>query len=172
MVHRTARNGVFLATAKLNVVAASLHDLQFSSDAGSSWVDIPLPEELTRVSAVAVEPSGTVWVGGNEGVFATSDRGTKWTTPKNLFINSISSLFFDESSDRLTVTTAGVGTYKGIVFTVQMPDRTVSYTDTGWTLRFARPVGDHLIAATLFDGIVVQPKMIASPVTAAESASR
>jgi hypothetical protein len=34
--------------------------------------------------------------------------------------------------------------------------------DTGWNLRFARPVGDHLVAATLFDGIVVQPRMVDS----------
>jgi hypothetical protein len=38
----------------------------------------------------------------------------------------------------------------------------VSSWDTKWNLRFARPVGDHLVAATLFDGIVVQPRMVDS----------
>jgi hypothetical protein len=38
----------------------------------------------------------------------------------------------------------------------------VSWWDTGWNLRFMRPVGDHLAAATLYDGIVVQPRMVDS----------
>jgi len=50
---------------------------------------------------------------------------------------------------------------------VQLPELQVSFADTGWNLRFARPMGDHLIAATLFDGIVVQPKMVISPMAEA-----
>ncbi|MEO6910721.1 MAG: hypothetical protein ABI158_07340, partial [Edaphobacter sp.] len=49
-----------------------------------------------------------------------------------------------------------------IVYAVHLPDRTVKYWSTGWSLRMARPVGDHLVGATLFDGIVVQPRMVAS----------
>ncbi len=162
----------YMAAAKQNVVAASLQSLQFSSDSGASWVALPLPELLSRVAAIAVEPSGTVWVGGREGVFVSSDGGQMWLTPKNLYVNSVSSLYYDEATDRVTLTTGGLDTYNGIVFTVQLPERTVTYANAGWTLRFARPVGDHLVAATLFDGIVVQPKMIASPVVAAESAKR
>jgi hypothetical protein len=44
--------------------------------------------------------------------------------------------------------------------------------DTGWSLRFVRPVGDHLVAGTLFDGIVVQPKMVDSPEPAETRAAR
>jgi hypothetical protein len=38
----------------------------------------------------------------------------------------------------------------------------VTSWDTGWSLRFVRPVGDYLVGATLFDGIVVQPRMVDS----------
>ncbi len=162
----------FMAAAKENVVAASLVAAAFSSDAGVSWVPVGVPENLTRISAVAVEPSGTIWLGGREGVFVSSDGGAHWTTPKNLYVTSISSLYYDDVSDRITLTTAGNNTYNGLVFTVQLPQQTISYTDAGWTLRFARPVGDHLVAATLFDGIVVQPKTLPSPVPQAESAAR
>ncbi len=162
----------FMAAAKQNVVAASLNAIQFSSDAGTSWVPIRMPETLTRVAAVAVEPTGTIWVGGREGVFVTLDGGNHWSTPKNLYVNSVSSLFYDEATDRVTLTSGGGGPYNGYVFTVQLPQRTITYTDAGWTLRFARPVGDHLVAATLFDGMVVQPKMIPAPVAGPQSALR
>ena len=38
----------------------------------------------------------------------------------------------------------------------------MQYWNTGWNLRLVRPVGDHLVGATLFDGIVVQPRMVDS----------
>jgi hypothetical protein len=37
--------------------------------------------------------------------------------------------------------------------------------DAGWKLRFMRPVGDHFIGATLFDGMVVQPRMVATQIS-------
>jgi len=45
---------------------------------------------------------------------------------------------------------------------VHLPDKTVKYWNAGWTLRLARPVGDHLVGATFYDGIVIQPRMVAS----------
>ena len=166
----SARDWRYMAAAKRNVVAASMQAVVFSSDAGTTWVPLVLPENLTRVAAVAVEPSGILWVGGREGVFVSNDGGTSWTTPKNLYVNSVSSLFYDDALNTVTLTTAASG-YNGLVFTVQLPQRSVSYVDAGWTLRFARPVGDHLLAATLFDGIVIQPKVVPAPDPAVASTS-
>ena len=155
-----SREWRYLAAAKRNVVAASLHELVVSTDSGILWSPIPAPASLTQISALAVEPSGTIWVGGREGVFVSDDRGKSWTTPKNLFLSSVNSIYFDDASDRIMITSNGNAT---LVFTVQLPERNVSLTDTGWALRFARPMGDYIIAATLFDGIVVQPRMVATP---------
>lgn len=153
----------YLASAKANVVAASLHSLSFSADSGKSWGAVLLPEGLTQVGALSVESSGTIWVGGREGIFLSNDGGNSWTTPKNLFVNTVNSIFYDDAGGRMIVTT---GAYGNIVFLVQLPDLHVSFVDSGWNLRFARPMGDHLIAATLYDGVVVQPRMVATPIEA------
>jgi photosystem II stability/assembly factor-like uncharacterized protein len=150
----------FLAAAKANVVGGTFRSIQFSADSGAHWTVVALPEKLMQISALAVEPSGAIWAGGREGVFVTTDGGQNWIEPKGLFFTSVNSLYFDESSDRMLVTTTGPASY---VFTVQLPQRKVTFAETGWSLRFARPLGDHLVAATLFDGIVVQPRMMASP---------
>lgn len=149
----------YLAAAGQNVVAASSHTVHLSADAGATWSSLKLPESLTVVSAVTIEPSGALWIGGREGVFTSSDAGATWSTPKNLFINSVNSIFFDTAASRVTVTTGGASS---VVFNVQLPGKEVTYTDAGWNLRFARPVAGHLVAATLFDGIVVQPAILAS----------
>jgi hypothetical protein len=49
-----------------------------------------------------------------------------------------------------------------IAFAVHLPDHAVRYWNTGWHLRLVRPVGDHLVGVTLFDGVVVQPRMVDS----------
>jgi photosystem II stability/assembly factor-like uncharacterized protein len=157
----------YLASAKDDVVAASLHTVSFSADAGKSWAAVLLPEGLTQVGAVAVEPSGRIWVGGREGIYVSKDAGNTWTTPKNLFVNTVNSIFYDEAAEQMVVTTGG---YSSIVFLVKLPQMQVSFADTGWNLRFARPIGDHLVAATLFDGIVVQPRMVATPLEPAAQA--
>jgi photosystem II stability/assembly factor-like uncharacterized protein len=158
----------FLAAAKRYVVAGSLHTVLASSDGGVMWQKLKLPEELTQVSAVAIEPGGEVWVGGREGIFVSSDAGATWTVPKGLYLNAISNMFYDEASNHLIITTNGNST---LVFTVLLPSKTVQFADTGWNLRFARPVGDHIVAATLFDGIVMQPSMVATPLVRAAVAA-
>jgi photosystem II stability/assembly factor-like uncharacterized protein len=157
----------FLAAAKHNAVAATLKTIDFSSDSGASWFPVAPPPQLTQISAVAVEPSGEIWAGGREGVFASSDGGNTWTTPKNLFVTSVTSLFYDDRTNRVLVSSSGA---HDVVFMVQLPGKTVTYADAGWNLRFVRPVGDHLVGATFFDGIVIQPSMVAPP--AHEGASR
>jgi len=144
-----------LAAATQNVVAAGLHSVEFSADEGQTWSPVKLPAELTQVAAVAVEPSGAIWVGGREGVWVSSDAGNAWITPKNLYVSTVNNIYYDEPSDRIVVTTGGMNS---IVFLVKLPKREVEYAVAGWDLRFARFVGDHLIAATLYDGIVVQPR--------------
>ena len=156
----------FLAAAKANVVAASLKTAQLSVDSGRTWTPISLPEELSQIAGIAVDPAGEVWVGGREGVFVSSNAGNSWSRPKSMYVNAVNSVFYDEPSNRVLVTAGGPS---GVVFSAQLPGKEVSYFESGWSLRFARPVGDHLVAATLFDGIVVQPRMMNGPAPAPPS---
>jgi photosystem II stability/assembly factor-like uncharacterized protein len=150
----------FLAASKRHVVAASLRSVEISNDGGLLWEPMKLPQILTQISAVSVEPSGEVWVGGREGVFVSSNGGNTWAIPEGLTLNAINSIFYDEATDRVSITTSS---NRSLIFTVLLPGKQVNWTDTGWNLRFARPVGDHFIAATLFDGVVVQPHTTAQP---------
>jgi hypothetical protein len=98
-------------------------------------------------------------MGGPQGVFVSKDGGATWGTLKNLYLREVNSLFYDEPSQRMLITAHGKNT---IAFTVDLGDSTVHYWNTGWNLRLIRAVGDHLVGATLFDGIVVQPRMVDS----------
>jgi ligand-binding sensor domain-containing protein len=149
----------FVASAKSWVLAATLRSAVLSSDGGQRWEPVNLPETLTQLAAIAVDDGGGLWVGGREGIFISQDRGASWQSLKNLPIRDVNSLFYDEPSQRMLITANSQNT---IAFAVHLPDRAVHYWNTGWNLRLVRPMGDHLVGATLFDGIVVQPRMVDS----------
>jgi hypothetical protein len=149
----------FVAAAKSWVLAATLRSAMLSSDGGERWEPVRLPVTMEQLAAVAVDDAGTLWVAGREGVMISQDRGTTWNSVKNLPIGDVNSLFYDEPSQRMLIT---ANNKNQIAFAVHLPDYKVQYWNTGWHLRLVRPVGDHLIGATLFDGVVIQPRMVDS----------
>jgi photosystem II stability/assembly factor-like uncharacterized protein len=149
----------FIAAAKSWVLAATLGSAVLSSDGGQRWDPVALPPTMMQLAAVAVDGGGGLWAAGREGVFVSEDRGATWQSLKNLPIGDVNSLFYDEPSQRMLIT---ANNKNMIAFVVHLPDRAVHYWNTGWHLRLVRPMGDHLVGATLFDGIVIQPRMVDS----------
>ena len=131
-----------------------------SQDSARSWQELKLPEGLTQVGAVAVDDLNNLWVGGAEGVFLSSDNGANWQPVPDLAVTEVDSIYFDSDNQRVLITSVN----STFVFAVHLPDYKVNYWAAGWKLRFVRPVGDHLIGATLYDGIVLQPLMVDSSV--------
>jgi photosystem II stability/assembly factor-like uncharacterized protein len=148
----------FFAVEKGVMLAAGLKRMSLSTNDGARWVTLTLPAALTQISAVAVDGDRNLWVGGREGVFYSPDEGANWRRVHNLETPQVDAIYFDRANNRILMTTAN----STMVFAVQLPDHTVRYWETGWKLRFARPMGTHLLAATLYDGVVIQPKMVDS----------
>jgi photosystem II stability/assembly factor-like uncharacterized protein len=159
------REARYLATHGQMVAAASLTGVVLSESAGANWTSVMPPPTLTQIGALAIDGLGNLWIGGPEGVFYSTDRGASWKTLRNLFVRQVDGIFYDAANKRVLVSSAS-GT---VGFAASLPAYNISYWDTGWPLRFLRPVGDHLIGATLFDGMVVEPKMVASPFAAPPS---
>jgi hypothetical protein len=131
-----------------------------SSDQGKTWLPVTLPPQLTQVSAAAVDDTGAIWMGGREGAFITRDQGGSWESLKDLYLRDVNSIYFDEATQRMLLTAANSAST--MVLAVHLPDRAVRVSEVGWQLRFVRPVGNHLVGVTLFDGVVVQPAMVDS----------
>ncbi len=154
-----AQSFQFIASEKGLVAVASMRSLFRSTDGGSTWSSVALPTGLTQITAMAVDDAGGTWLGGREGVWVWQETGAGWTTVKNLFIQDASNIFFDRETKRIYV---AADSSTRLAYMVQLPDLAVHFWDTGWNLRFVRPMGDHLVGATLFDGMVVQPRMVDS----------
>jgi photosystem II stability/assembly factor-like uncharacterized protein len=150
----------FVATNGTMVVAAGLRRISLSMDGGTKWDIVALPDDLTQISSIAIDEMKNLWVGGTEGVYYSTDYGLTWKTLHNLYVTQVSGIYFDASSHQVLVTSAS----QKFAFGVHLPDMKVTAWDTNWNLRFVRPVGDHLIGGTMFDGMVLQPRMVATEI--------
>ena len=152
-----------VAVAKGVVAVADLKSLVRSTDDGQTWTAMDFPAGLTQISAMGADDSGTIWVGGLEGLYFAPSGGTEWQPWKGFYLRDINSIFFDPGEQRMLITG---NPPSRLVLAIHVPDHATKYWDAGWNLRFARPVGDYLIGATMFDGVVVQPRMVDSSAAA------
>jgi ligand-binding sensor domain-containing protein len=149
----------FVAAAKATVVAASLRAMEISSDGGNTWQAMALPAKVTQISALSVDDRGDVWTADREGLYITADKGVHWQMLQSLVVRDVNSLYFDQAGERILVTANEPSTR---AFAIDVRSMEVKSWDTGWNLRLLRPVGNYLVGATLFDGIVLQPRMVDS----------
>ncbi len=156
-------NGMYrsVTTAKNLVLAATLSSLVLSRDSGTTWTEIAKPDSLTQIAAVALDDEGDLWVGGREGLFVQRGGMEGWQNPPNLPIRDVNSLTYDRRTHQVIATANSTTT---LIFAIHVPDFTTKSWDTGWHMRFVRVVGDHMVGATLYDGMVLQPQMIESPI--------
>jgi len=143
-------------TAKANeVMAANRKELMISTDSGMTWHEITLPTKLSMVQAVTTAPKGSLWVGGREGLFYSEDQGQNWQQLSTFPMADISGLSFNREIGRVVVTSS----QSTLVFAIDESSKTWKWWDAGWRVRSVRSLGNRLVAASLYDGVVIQPKL-------------
>jgi photosystem II stability/assembly factor-like uncharacterized protein len=148
----------YLATGDGKLLAADLRSMEISSD-GVKWAAVKMPVGLAQLAGVAIDGEGELWAVGGEGILFSEDGGKQWQTVPKLDLNDVNSIYYDEAGKRVLVTANNASTF---ACAIAVADKSVQCWDTGWHLRELRPVGDHFVGVTLFDGVVVQPRMVES----------
>ncbi len=123
-----------------------------------------MPAGLAQLAGVAIDGEGELWAVGGEGILFSEDGGKEWKTVPKLDLNDVNSIYYDAAGvsgngGRVLVTANNASTF---ACAIAVSDKSSQCWDTGWHLRELRPVGDHFVGVTLFDGVVVQPRMIDS----------
>ncbi len=136
------------------VVVGQRSTLAFSSDSGAQWKTLALPNGLSSVTALAVSEDGAVWAGGREGVFYTKDQGETWQQIKNLPLGQIDGLAYDPFLKRVLVSSRTSTS----IFGVDALGSPWKYWQVGWRVHQVLQGGGRLIAASLFDGVVFEPR--------------
>ncbi len=136
------------------VVAGQRNSLMLSSDKGLKWTPVPLPAPLSAVTSVAVSGDGAIWVGGRQGVFFTKDDGMSWNLINHLPLGGVNSLSYDPSLQRVLVTSET----STAIFGLDDTGAAWKSWEAGWVTHQVLQQGNRLVAASLFNGVVMQPR--------------
>ncbi len=135
------------------LLLAARNALLISSDCGNIWKLTNLPEMVTSISDVIVDPEKSIWVTAREGAFRSRDNGVTWDHVAGLPVNNLTSVTYDAQGKRLLITSSDTTQ----VFQTRDFGMNWRREDSGWELRSVQVVRGRLLGVTAFDGLVLQP---------------
>ncbi len=146
----------FASVAALGpVMAAAKPDgVVLSNDAGQTWWPMGIPTVLTRIHRVAFSADGTLWLGAREGVYFTRDKGKTWMWVHRLPLTGVDDLFYDAKADKVLVSSRG----SDFVYAIDAKSLDWKWMQTGFHLALVRSSGAQIVAASLDDGVLAEPR--------------
>ncbi len=138
------------------IALATRSNVLVSKDDGATWQDSSMSSYVSSIRDVIVTADGQIMFASREGAFRSPNAGSGWEHMQNgLPDKNISSISYDQSSKQLLATS----TETGVVFESQDAGHTWTRgPDTGYPLRHISVVHGRFLAATPFDGVVIQPE--------------
>jgi photosystem II stability/assembly factor-like uncharacterized protein len=136
------------------MAAARPEGVVVSTNAGHTWMPIQIPTTLTRVRCVAFSEDGTLWLGGREGVYLSRDKGVTWMWIERLPFRDIDDLYYAAQLGRMLVSSKT----SDQVFGIDTKLLSWKWWQTGYRIAVIRAAGDRLLAASLYDGVLVGPQ--------------
>jgi photosystem II stability/assembly factor-like uncharacterized protein len=136
-----------------SMAAARSEGAVLSNDAGSTWFPMQIPTMLTRIHRVAFSADGTLWLGAREGVYFTHDLGKSWLWIQRMPFRDVDDLYYDADHDKVLVSSRE----NDQVYSIDPKSLSWKWNQTGSRINLIRAAGDRLVAASMFDGVVVEP---------------
>jgi hypothetical protein len=113
-----------------------------------------VPSMLTRIHRVAFSPDGTLWLGAREGVYFTRDRGKQWMWIERMPFRDVDDLSYDAASARILVSSRS----SDEIYAIDPKTSTWTWWKTGYCIDTVRMAGKRMVAASLYDGVLVEPE--------------
>ncbi len=136
-----------------SMAAARPDSVVVSHDGGQSWWPLGVPTVLTRIHRIAFSPDGTLWIGAREGVYFSRDKGKSWMWVHRLPLVDIDDLYFDAQLDKVLVSSRG----SDFVYAIDSKTLDWKWWQTGFCLSAVRTAGGRILAASLDDGVLIEP---------------
>jgi photosystem II stability/assembly factor-like uncharacterized protein len=136
------------------LAAARSAGVVLSTDGGLTWMPMRIPAMLTRIHRVTFSADGTLWLGTREGVYFTRDTGKTWLWIERLPFRDVDDLYFDAALGKVLVSSRT----SDQVYAIDPKSLGWKWWQTGYRIALIRAAGDRLLAASLYDGVLVEPK--------------
>jgi photosystem II stability/assembly factor-like uncharacterized protein len=135
------------------MAAARPDGVVLSRDSGETWMPMQIPTMLTRIHRVAFSDDGTVWLGAREGVYFTHDLGKTWLWIERMPFRDVDDLYYDKHMGKVLVSSRSCDQ----VYAIDPKTLSWKWAQTGYAIGLIRAAGDKMVAASMFDGVLVEP---------------
>jgi ligand-binding sensor domain-containing protein len=112
-----------------------------------------MPTALTRIHRIAFTPDGTLWVGAREGVYFSHDKGKTWMWVHRLPLVDVDDLYYDARLGKILVSSRA----SDFVYAIDPGTLDWKWWQTGYRISQVRAADGQLLAASLYDGVLVEP---------------
>ncbi len=136
-----------------NMAAARSEGVVFSTDSGRTWLPMSIPSMLTRIHRVAFSDDGTLWLGGREGVYFTRDSGKSWLWMERFPFRDVDDLCFDPHTGKILASSRS----SDQIYAINPKTLAWKWWQTGYRIGVVRAAGERVVAASLFDGVLIEP---------------
>ncbi len=141
-----------------HMLAARREGVVFSTDSGATWNPMRLPSKVKDIRKVAFSKEGELWVGAGDGVYFSRDKGETWFWLEKVPVRDVGDLAFDPKTGRMLVSSRS----SQVLYSVDPASLTYTGTTTGFKLFMARSAGGVRFAASLQDGVLMEPASTAA----------
>jgi photosystem II stability/assembly factor-like uncharacterized protein len=135
------------------MAAARPDGVVISSNAGSIWTPLRIPSMLTVLHRVAFSPDGTIWLGAREGVYFTHDQGKTWLWIERLPFRDVDDLSYDAGLGKVLASSRS----SDQIYAIDPKNSSWKWWQTGYRIGVVRAAGKRMVAASLYDGVLVEP---------------
>jgi photosystem II stability/assembly factor-like uncharacterized protein len=136
------------------MAAARPDGVVLSTDSGATWMPMAIPTMLTRIHRVAFSAEGTLWLGAREGVYFTRDKGKTWLWIERLPFRDVDDLYYDAATNKVLVSSRT----SDQVYAIDPKTLSWKWSRTGYGVALIRASGGRLLAASLYDGVLLEPQ--------------
>jgi len=150
--------GDYLAVAAHGeqLTAARKDGVVLSTDGGQTWIPMGIPAMLTRIHSIVFSTDGTLWLGAREGVYFTRNLGKTWMWVHRFPLSDVDALYYDAHMNRILVSSRR----SDQVYSIDPKTLEWKWAQTGYKIALVRAAGERLLAASLYDGVVVEEQGI------------
>ncbi len=135
------------------MLAARRQGVVYSKDKGETWDPMRLPSKVKDIRAIAFSPDGALWVGAGDGVYLSRDEGLSWYWLEKVPLRDVGALAWDATAERMLVTSRS----SAVLYSIEPKSLAFAGTTTGFKLFLPRAAQGVRYAASLQDGVLVEP---------------
>jgi photosystem II stability/assembly factor-like uncharacterized protein len=136
------------------MAAARRDGLAVSSDSGQTWSPLEVPIGITAIARVIYSEDGTLWLGTREGIYFLQEHGKAWMWLDRLPFRDVNDLSYDAHNKAVLVCSR----QSELVYAINPKTLSWRWWSTGWKIGLVRSDGGRLIAASLNDGVLLEPQ--------------